>query len=98
MVVHMHTSAALSGGGGILQCRLLKDTPNICAATSIVFKTQVLSCGFTGRPVLLPCRQASARDCATNSNADMLQVNEGLSDNPADLLDFSMKQELQQVL
>ncbi len=26
-----------------------------------------------------------------------VQVNEGLSDSPADLLDFSMKQELEQV-
>ena len=28
----------------------------------------------------------------------LLQVNEGLSDSPADLLDFSMKQELEQVI
>ena len=43
----------------------------------------------------------ASRSSATSTGASVslveVQVNEGLSDSPADLLDFSMKQELEQV-
>lgn len=41
-------------------------------------------------------RSSAINSCASVSLIEM-QVNEALSDSPADLLDFSMKQELEQV-
>ena len=50
---------------------------------------------FTFLP-LHAARSSATSTCASISLIEV-QVNEGLSDSPADLLDFSMKQELEQV-
>lgn len=45
----------------------------------------------------LDASRSSPINCCASVSLIEMQVNEALSDSPADLLDFSMKQELEQV-
>jgi len=72
---------------------------HLSCSVSIMHTAVYNATGREHHSALLPLdasRSSAINSCASVSLIEM-QVNEALSDSPADLLDFSMKQELEQV-